>query len=301
MKFKPLFAGAFALVLVLSLCACTPSAPTEVDTTTKFTSAGFTLSVPNEYVDLLIVDTTATDGPRSMFFSAHEKASVEASKALWPDDDTMVGGFLFGIGRVTEDEFRDVMCREMAGSEVFAVDEDGNYYMYYHPTDVQLIRDGVVETEADWALWTELCEWAAGAPDRFMADNPGLTSLRRTNTSLDICLNRLLYWEDVAFTLTHSSMSAAISPTHEQSLPHLERLTACQVSNADEATVPDSEYITLHIPDENARFDFFLDGNGLFREFFFDGSSALYRMDCDSGTPAGQIALDWYSAVANVQ
>ena len=295
---KGKFRFVLALVLALTLCACTPSTPADADTT--ITNAGMTLSVPPEYHDLLLVDLDSGFSLRKMHFRVSEKASVEAAKARWPDDETMGGGFLFGIGRVTEDEFRDMMCGEMAGAEVFAVDEEGNYYMYYHPTDVQLIRDGVVETEADWALWTELCEWAVGAPDRFMADNPGLTSLRRTNTSLDICLNRLLYWEDVAFTLTHSSMSAAIFPTHEQSLPHLERLTACQVSDADGATTPEGAYITLHIPDENARFDFFLDGSGLFREFFFDGSSALYRIDCDSGIPAGQIALDWYSAAANV-
>ena len=296
---KGKFRFVLALVLALTLCACTPTTPADTDTT--ITNAGMTLSVPAEYRDLLIIDLDSGSPQREMHLRVSEKASVEAAKALWPDDETMGGGFLFGIGRVTEDKFRDMMCGEMAGAEVFAVDEDGNYYMYYHPTDVQLIRDGVVETDADWALWTELCEWAAGAPDRFMADNPGLTPLRRTNTSLDICLNRLLYWQDAPFTLTLSSMSAARFPTRELSLPYLEQLTACQVFNADEATTPEGEYITLHIPDENARFDFFLDDSGLFREFFFDGSSSLYRMDCDSGIPAGQIVQDWYTAAANTQ
>lgn len=288
---KGKFHFVLALVLALTLCACTPTTPADADTT--ITNAGMTLSVPAEYRDLLLIDLESGFPQRKMHFRVAEKASVEAGGGNG-------GGLLFGIGRLTEDEFRDLMCGEMAGAEVFAVDGSGNYYMAYYPSDVQLIRDGE-ETEADWALWTELCEWAAGAPDRFMADNPGLTPLRRTNTSLDICLNRLLYWQDVPFTLTLSSMSAARFPAKELSLPYLEQLTACQVSDADEATTPEGEYITLHIPDENARFDFFLEGSGLFREFFFDGSSALYRMDCDSGIPAGQIVQDWYTAAANAQ
>lgn len=296
---KKLFCLSLTFALILSLVSCGSKTPAPVvgEEDTVYTSQGYTLSVPNEYTDLLLIDTTVTEGRGSMFFSVREKASVEACKKLHGND--LGGGFLFGIGTLNEEEFQLAQCGDMSNSEVFAKDDNGLYYMYYHPSDVQLIREGD-PTDADWALWTELCEWAVGAPDRFMADNPGLTSLRRTNTSLDICLNRLLYWEDVAFTLTHSSMSAAIFPTHEQSLPHLERLTACQVSDADGATTPEGAYITLHIPDENARFDFFLDGSGLFREFFFDGSSALYRIDCDSGIPAGQIALDWYSAAANV-
>jgi len=284
------FSLVLALVLALSLCSCTPSVPAGDAT---ITNAGMTLSIPAEYRDLLLIDFDSGFLQRKMHFRVAEKASVEAGGGNG-------GGLLFGIGRLTEAEFRDLMCGEMAGAEVFAADESGNYYMAYYPSDVQLLRDGEA-TEADWALWSELCEWAAGAPQRFMADNPGLTPCRRTNTDLDICLNRLLYWQDVPFTLTPSSMAAARFPTEEQSLPYLEELTACQVSYADDATTPEAEYITLHIPEEDARFDFFLDDSGLFREFFHDGRSSLYRIDCDSGIPAGQIVQDWYAAAKNDQ
>lgn len=287
---KKLLSLSLVLVLLVSLCSCTPSASTDPYT---ITNAGMTLSIPTEYHDLLLIDLESGFPQRKMHFRVSEKASVDAGGGNG-------GGLLFGIGRITEAEFRDLMCGEMAGAEVFAVDESGNYYMAYYPSDVQLIRDGE-ETEADWALWSELCEWAAGAPDRFMADNPGLTPCRRTNTDLDICLNRLLYWQDIPFTLTLSSMAATRFPTKEQSLPYLEQLTACQVSYADGAATPEAEYITLHIPEENARFDFFLDDSGLFREFFHDGRSSLYRIDCDGGTSAGQIVQDWYTAAANTQ
>ncbi|MBE6973313.1 MAG: hypothetical protein E7440_05455 [Ruminococcaceae bacterium] len=294
---KKLTSTLLTLALLLSLCACSPTAPADTDTT--ITNAGMTLSIPAEYRDLLLIDLDSGFPQRKMHFRVSEKASVEAAKKILSEEN-MGGGLLFGIGRLTEAEFRDLMCGEMAGAEVFAVDGNGNYYMAYYPSDVQLLRDGE-ETEADWAIWSELCEWAAGAPDQFMADNPGLTPLRRTNTSLDICLNRLLYWQDVPFTLTLSSTDAARFPSKEQSLPYLEQLTACQVSYADDAATPEIEYITLHIPEENARFDFFLDDSGLFREFFHDGRSSLYRIDCDGGTSAGQIVQDWYTAAANTQ
>ena len=168
MRKKLLFLS-LMLALSLSLCSCTPSAPTEIDTTTKFTSQGYTLSIPNEYVDLLLVDTTVSDGRDGTFFSVREKASVEAAKTLWPDDETVGGGFLFGIGRVEEAVFQDMMIWGMNGADVFARDEEGYYYIYYHPTDVQLIR--VEYTEADWEQWGNLCKWADIKPI-FMEETP---------------------------------------------------------------------------------------------------------------------------------
>lgn len=295
---KKLLSLFLALALSLSLCACSPSVPPDEDV--QITNAGMTLSVPAKYRDLLLIDLDAGFDLYKMHFRVSEKASVEAAKKSHPDEDTG-SGQLFGIGRLTEDEFRELMCREMAGAEVFAVDEQGNYYMYYHHAHLLRENDDSY-TDADWTLWTELCEWAAGAPDRFIADNPGLTPCRRTNSELDILLNRLLHWQDVPFTLTLSSTDAARFPQKEQSLPYLEQLTACRVSDADGAATPDGEYITLHLPGEDARIDFFLGDSGLFRIFSsWDGSSSLYRIDCDGGTPAGQIVLDWYTAAANTQ
>ena len=64
---KKLISAFLTLTLTLSLCACNSSVPTETDTTTKFISEGFTLSVPNEYADLLLVDTPTVPTPMEMF------------------------------------------------------------------------------------------------------------------------------------------------------------------------------------------------------------------------------------------
>ena len=147
--------------LLLCLCACSPSV--QSGTATEFTANGFTLSVPNEYVDLLVIDTTVHDNDYGTFFSVHEKASQEAAKVLFPGEN-VGGGFLFGIGAVDEDQFHEMMKWGMTGADVFARDEAGNYFIYYHPTDVQLLRVGDY-TDADWQQWTALCDWAAGVKD----------------------------------------------------------------------------------------------------------------------------------------
>ena len=86
MKLKKLLSVTLALSLALALAACGKKAPAPVagEEFTVYTSQGYTLSVPNEYTDLLLIDTTVTEGPGSMFFTVREKASVEAVKKLYP-------------------------------------------------------------------------------------------------------------------------------------------------------------------------------------------------------------------------
>lgn len=295
---KKLFSLSLALALCLSLCACASSAPTEIDTTTKFTSEGFTLSVPNEYADLLIVDTTVSAGIDGTFFSVHEKASVEASKALWPDDETMGGGFLFGIGRMDEDGFKNMMCADMSGAQVVARDKDGNYYFRYHPTDVQLIREEY--TDADWEQWKELGQWASGAVETFIAENPALTPYTRTSNDIDIVLNRIDHWDEPV-TLSSPELDGQFSPTREQSAPYLDQLLDDVLYHSSHASAPEGAYITLTIPSLDWHFDFFTDEGQTqyIRQVFSDGMESLCIASRDGKAfPAGQIVLDWYNATA---
>lgn len=299
---KQLAAILLTLALSLSLCACAPSTPTEVDTTTKFTSEGFTLSIPNEYKDLLIIDTTVTEGRGSMFFSVREKASVEACKKLYGND--LGAGFLFGIGRLNESDFKIALCGDMSGSEVFAKDDAGYYYMYYRPTDVQLIREGDC-TDADWAQWAELGQWGSSATDMFIVENEGLTPYYRTNTDLDIFLNRLAYLPDeYEFTLTRPDTDKAPVPSKELSLPYLEQLMNGTFTYVDKKSAPECEYISLNLPDSLVRFDFFLAENGdanYVRQVWGDGMEALYLATYEDGTLAGQTMLGWYIAAMQAQ
>lgn len=291
----------FALViLMLSLAACGDKTPAPVvgEEYTTYTSAGYTLSVPNEYTDLLLIDTTVTEGRGSMFFSVREKASVEASKKLFPGEQAS-GGFLFGIGKLDAEEFKYALCGDMSGMEVFARDDAGNCYMYYHPTDVQLVREGDY-TDADWEQWAELGQWAATAAETFIVENEGLAPYYRSNTDLDIYLNRLAYLpEEYEFTLTRPGTDKALVPSTELSRPWLEQLMNGTFAGAEIEKAPDCEYISLNLPDAQVRFDFFLSDNGeanYVRQVWTwdEDMEALYLAIYDDGTLAGQTMLGWY-------
>ena len=305
MKLKKLLSVTLALSLALALAACGKKAPAPVagEEFTVYTSQGYTLSVPNEYTDLLLIDTTVTEGPGSMFFTVREKASVEAVKKLYPGKD-LGGGFLFGIGRLNESDFKLALCGDMSGSEVFAKDDAGFYYMYHHPTDVQLIREGDT-SEADWAQWAELGQWGSSMADTFIVENEGLTPYYRTNTDLDIYLHRLVYLSDeFEFTLTRPGEDKPLVPSHELSLPYLEQLMNGTFNHADLATAPDCEYISLNLPDAQVRFDFFVADNGdanYVRQVWSDGMEALYLTIYDDGQLAGQTMLMWYLAAMQAQ
>lgn len=298
---KTLLFLSLALILVLSLCACTPSIPTEdTDTTTKFTSLGFTLSIPNEYVDLLIVDTTVSEAKDGTFFSVREKASVEAFRALWPDDETMVGGFLFGIGRVNETVFHDMMIWGMNGADVFARDEEGNYYIYYHPTDVQLVR--VEYTDADWEQWSNLCKWVDIEPT-FLEENPSLIPYERTYSDVDCFLHSVAYGDGFAL-LTKKNGDEIYTPELSDSMPYLEQLlddvmfhSASEIDGLDLK----GDYITLDASGmyHNASFDFFVDEGQQQYIRMYMGVEARYFVASKNGEffPAGQVVANWLSSL----
>lgn len=295
------------LVLVLALCACTPTQPVETDTTTKFTSEGFTLSVPNEYTDLLIVDTTAYEGNRNTFLSVHEKASVEAVKEMRPSDDTMSGGFLFGIGRVDEAAFHEMMIWGMTGADVFARDKDGNYYIYYHPTDVQLIRVGDY-TDADWEQWGDLCEWAAQMKPVFIEDNPGLSAYERTYSDIDCALHYIAYGDGSA-RLTKKGGDAVYAPERTDSMPYLEQLLddVMFYPVEDDGFALGGDHITLTAPEMfgYTSLDFFTDEgqqqyirqNYLYPD---DVAQSFYYVASKNGDffPAGKVVSDWVDSLS---
>ena len=101
------------------------------------------LTVPEEYKDELIVKTGEETGIEGGLFSYYEKASVEAEKALAGEDGEAYdgAGWLFAIGTVSAEKLHEMLCGDMSGAEVFAEDEDGNYYIFYHPTDVRIVRE----------------------------------------------------------------------------------------------------------------------------------------------------------------
>ena len=294
------------LALVLTLCACAPTTPVLDNNTAQFTSNGFTLSIPNEYVDLLIVGTSHAESSGT-FFSVHEKASVEAAQQMWPDDPAIGGGFLFSIARIDEDKFHQCMMGGMTGMDVFARDNEGNYYIYNHPTDVQLLRVGDY-TDADWEQWSELCEWANDIKATFLFDNAALNPYERTYSDVDSILHYIAYGEGSAH-LRYNDGDAIYTPDRNTSMPYLEQLLDDVLFYSMESgEYPAGRYITLTAPEmfNYASFDFFTDEGQqhiIRQNYHFDDvteTEPVYYVASKDGEffPAGEIVAQWLDSLA---
>ena len=299
MKHKTLTSLAAAFVLVLSLCACTDSGLIQRPPV-SFTSQGTTLVVPAMYADLMTVNTTPTPGERSTFFSVYETASLEAAKEM--DPNSVGGGFLFGIGTIDYDTFMEMMCEPVTGAEVFARDDAGNYYMYYYPTDAQMIRNGEY-TNVDWDQWYSLYDWGLTVPESFLADNPHLTPYSRSYTDLDLVLCRVLR-QQLEIALCPYEGDYMYASTDEQAAPFLAQfLDEVEFIPPEGEVFPSGEYIKLFIPSLVWTFDFFTEeGNTHYiRQTFGDAGDVLWVATRNGEPfPIADIIAQWTDSVKAV-
>ena len=274
--------------LILSAAGCAsreqknqgePVTIVENDTPEIFLNGDLRLTVPKEMRELVIVNTDEPD----LLFSVYEKASVEAAARIraaegGTDPGNTGEGWLFGIEHVDEARLHELLCFDMSGAEVIARTADGGAYLYCHPTDVRLVRDGDdAYSDADVAAWRAATEWAAGVPGKFVEEN-GLDAYTRTNTGLDMALARILYRGDVRYELT-SLAHGTFTPDAAESKPYLEALAALTYERADASETPDGEYIVLRLPDEDTRFDFFYGGDGSYVREVRGDYEELYRAE----------------------
>ena len=119
-----------------------------------------TISYPQEYYELLYRSVSGLgDDESGIFITVSEKASRDAAEALGRED-VEGAGELFGIGRVTEAEAKKIAEEDVGFGEVFAKDDSGWYYVFYHPTDVRYERETPEKMTADQEQWTALNAWA---------------------------------------------------------------------------------------------------------------------------------------------
>lgn len=266
------------------------------ETAQIYENGGMKLLIPLEYDGLLTIETPQNDA-NGVLFSVSEKASIEAAKAQGDDYDG--AGWLFDIGAVTEDALHEALCYDMSGMEVFAKGADGQYYMYYHPTDVRLVREDYTDKESI-DQWTMLNEWAATVADTFLTENPGLTPEKRGNSELDMCLARVAYMDGVNYTISATEYGPMDGSGFDAS-EYVERLTnGVTFEYDDSAATPDGEYIVLSFPDDDMRFDFFrAEGKENYIRQVWSGDNAqLYKaVYDDGGTKASVIMSEWYDAL----
>ena len=299
MRRKVFMAMALSAAMVMPM-AYTVSAETDAAEMKEYTNGGMVLAVPSEYDDLLLVDMPE-DG--SALFTVAEKASVEAGKARGVDEDAGLGA-LFSIETADEETVQKMLCGDMSGMDVFAVGEDGTYYLSCHPTDVRLEFAEGADQDAAMKQWEMLNTWAGEKmKEDFIAANPGLTEKFFGNTDLDITLARIAYEDFKDYTVSTLEFGP-MEPKDVDPAPFLKRLEGMDMNYTDEE-FPDGEYAVLALPEENKRFDFSFGSGGenYVREVitYDDGEEmeTVYKAAFpDAETKASAVMEDWYHALA---
>ena len=304
---KKAWSVVLAAVMALSLAACTSASPedggggTGIDPAAGTVSNGdWKLSVPSEYSDLLVIETPE-DSEDGILFAVSEKASVEAGRAQGMTDDDGAG-WLFSIGQISEEKLHEMLSYDMSGQQVFAGDADGSYYVFYHPTDVRLVRESNEEMQAASEQWSALNEWARTVPETFQKDNEGLSPAEFGNTDLEMYLNRIAYMDDTYYTVSTTEYGPLYSEDFDP-VPYIELLTKdVSYSPAEGMEAPDGEYVVLCFPDDDVRFDFFLaeGGENYIRQVWSGENETLYEAVFDDGeTSASGVMRDWYHGLAS--
>ena len=263
---------------------------------------GLRLRIPKVY-DRQLITRTQT-GEVGRIFSVSEKASVEASQKT--GDSNYAAGWLFAIGTVSETELHDILCSDMSGRELFARDAKGNYYIYYHPTDVRYERATPEEMMKDQEEWDAACEWAAGVRASFAADN-GLNKIYYNGTQIESALGRAAFGKDVKYTISTLEFGP-LEPNGVDPVPYYEKMTngaTYEGIELAENEVPDGEYVVLNFPDENIRYDFFFaEGQeNIIRQVNGEEGGEqyeyFYKVTFEDGTSkASEIMNEWYHAIA---
>ena len=149
----------------------------------------------------------------------------------------------------------------MSGAYVFAKDENDDYYMIYHPTDVRYERATAEEMESGMEQWTMLNAWAEEATVGFIDENEGLESYDRGNTAVDIYLARAAWQEGVNATLSTTEYGP-LELKGVDGTPYAEFVMGCHFWETDAGETPDGEYVALNFPDDGVRLDFFFAPGG---------------------------------------
>jgi len=255
----------------------------------EYENAGYVLNIKPKINSLITVDAPEND-PDGILFTVSETASLEAGGYDG-------AGWLFSIGKVSEDRLRELLQNDMSGAYVFAKDASGDYYMIYHPTDVRYERATAEEMERGMAQWTMLNAWAEEVTGRFIDENEGLESYDRGNTAVDIYLARAAWQEGVNATLSTTEYGP-VELKGVDGTPYAESVMGCHFWETDAGETPDGEYVALNFPDDGVRLDFFFAPGGYVRYVSGD-YEALYQASWeDDNATCAEAMQGWYYAVA---
>ena len=265
-----------------------------------YENGGFKMTVPAEFADKVIVETPA-DNDDGVLFDVTEKASVDAAKAKGSEYDGI--GWLYAIGVRNEEEFHKMLCSDMSGEEPIGYDADGNYYVFFHPTDVRYDRETPEQMQADQDEWTKVVEWASSMKQAFLNENAGLTPFNWGGTVLEAYLAKTVYDKEAVYTLStlEFAQDGALEPNDKvDALKYFEMLTKDATYEVVDDEAPDGEYVVLNFPEEDVRFDFFYaqDGKNLIRQVWGDNEQVYKVTFADETKTANDIMDAWARELA---
>lgn len=255
---------------------------------------GLCLRIPRNYDSLLVTKV----GTCPMLFSVTERASLEAAKKEYPEYEG--AGWLFALGKVSTQELHKMLCEDMTGRKLFAQDRTGNYYIFYHPTDVRYMRETPEAMQKDQELWSKLCHWAWNdVPKQFIADND-LLSISADNSSIGIYLARILYKRGTNYTVSKSGKTLTGDVDEATSFINM-LLYGNSFEMVPKKHSPKGESITLTVPGENVALVFFQsEGITYVLERRSGLEDTLYKsVPIEEHAEALSVMQDWYATLAN--
>ncbi len=253
----------------------------------EYENDGMSLSIQPKYNDLITVTTPEND-ENGVLLSVSETASLEA-------DDFEGVGWLFSIGRVDEAKLHELLCNDMTGADVFARDGNGDYYIWYHPTDVRYARATAEEMQRDAGQWSMLCEWAESMKDKFAGQN-GLEYASFGNSEVDTYLARAAWESGVNYTLSTTEFGP-VKGGGVDGTPYAEFLMKGYFMEVEDEA-PDGEYVVLSLPDEDVRVDFFFAPEAYARVVSGDRETVYQAAWWDDNISYAEAMQGWYYALA---
>ena len=253
-----------------------------------YENGGLRLEIQPKYNDLISVETPAED-ENGILFTVAETASQEAGGYEG-------AGWLFSVAKVSEARLHEMLGADMSGRDVFARDYEGNYYVYYHPTDVRYERATAEEMTRDAAQWTMLNEWAAGVPEQLIGTN-GLENVSFGNTEVEISLARAAWAEGTGATLSTTEFGP-VDAALADGTPYVMFVLQSPFWETDPAETPDGEYVALQLPGEDTRLDFFFAPGGYVRLVRGEDEKLFQAMWTDENVSCADAMQGWYYAAA---
>ena len=213
-------------------------------------------------------------------------------------------GWIFSVGWVDESRFREMLCEDRSGAEIFAADDRGNRYIFYHPTDVRYMRKDNETMKRDQDRWRALNEWAWKTVRRdFILDNldRGLKPETYDSSTAALYLAQIAYKTGTKYTVSAKRFGTLETKNFDPA-PYVDFLIRnAKYDVTKESETPNGDYLVISLPDQNARIDFFTTttGKSYVREVHDNGIKILYKVTLSDGTTqAGDVAEHWYAALA---